>query len=155
MQGFYKTTDGGENWVEVITAPDNTIVYTLTPDPNSPSTFFAGTWPDGVYKSTDGGENWHALDTGLGVGTFVSLVSSPQDPRTLYGVGLNSGMGTKQVEGNLSFYVSQDGGEHWSRVETGLTDILAFSLLADPENQGSVYLGSLFGVFKGTFHPGK
>ncbi len=154
-EGFYQTTDGGENWVEIISGPDHTTVHTLTLDPNAPATIYAGTWPGGLYKSTDGGASWLALGTGLGNDTFASLVVSPQDSQTLYGVGRNTGMDGNSLEADLTVYVSHDGGETWSRVETGLTDVIAYSLLADPDNPGGLYLGTSQGVYRGTYLPNR
>ena len=65
VYGVLKSTDNGENWVQVNTglSGDALNVRRLIMDPQRPGHIYAGTRGAGVYMSTDGGTNWQAINT--------------------------------------------------------------------------------------------
>ena len=78
-RGVFKTTDGGETWIQVLFVDEDTGVIDMAMAPGSPDTLlaaayqrrrtvfgFAGSGPGGgIYKTTDGGANWRKLVKGL------------------------------------------------------------------------------------------
>lgn len=62
--GIYKSTDKGENWVNVNStglSEDLHGIYTLLSLPNDENVLLAGT-NQGVYRSEDGGKTWKVTD---------------------------------------------------------------------------------------------
>ncbi|MFH1183131.1 MAG: YCF48-related protein [Candidatus Moraniibacteriota bacterium] len=65
--GVYKTTDGGENWKQIVTIEDskNTLIKTDTEqlllDPSNPNVVFLATVSQGLYVSNQFGESWKRL----------------------------------------------------------------------------------------------
>lgn len=71
-RGVFKTTDGGNTWVQTLFVNDNTGAIDIVVDPANSDILFASMWQrerrawnfegagegSGIYKSTDGGENW-------------------------------------------------------------------------------------------------
>ncbi len=122
----YKTTDGGENWVQVWRG-DNLARYVLI-DPRNPDTIYVSTGifdreaansnpqtgePGGVgiLKSTDAGKTWQALDQKNGLNNLYvgSLFMHPQNPDILI-----AGTGNVQYNEGRGVYISEDGGESWT-----------------------------------------
>jgi photosystem II stability/assembly factor-like uncharacterized protein len=87
-KGIYKSTDGGNRWVEVNGTGDNKIpqdgmgyyqINCLVIDPVIPNTIYAGLNNGGVYKSHDGGANWSSYNNGLDAGIDVNNLSLLSD----------------------------------------------------------------------------
>jgi len=70
LLGFFKTTDGGANWVKLANMPnycDHQCWYdqAIAVDPNNPNVVFAGGAANAtVYRSTDGGLEWTNVTQG-------------------------------------------------------------------------------------------
>ncbi|MBO3697697.1 sialidase family protein [Roseivirga sp. E12] len=113
--GFYKSTDGGENWrkitkglpgaeqglgrIGVGIAPSNSNIMFATVDARQNG---------GIYKSTDAGESWAFLHGnrrlwGRG-GDFAEVKVHPTNPDRIY-------------VANVASYTSADGGKTWSSLK--------------------------------------
>ncbi len=55
-EGAFKSTDGGESWKKLATAPRDVAAIAI--DPTKPDVVFLGTAPGKIFKSTDGGQTW-------------------------------------------------------------------------------------------------
>lgn len=58
---FYLSEDGAQSWTNVLNMP----AWTVTIDPNRPSTVYATARTQGIFRSSDGGHAWQAINTGL------------------------------------------------------------------------------------------
>jgi photosystem II stability/assembly factor-like uncharacterized protein len=123
-RGVYRTTDGGESWVRVLSVDDDTGATDLEFDPGNPDVVYAATFQrrrhvwaylgggpgSGIHKSTDGGATWRKVETGLPSGDLgkIGLAVTPADPALVYATI------EADAEGR-GFYRSQDRGESWER----------------------------------------
>ncbi len=76
--GVFKTTDGGQNWVQMNIGTTDVLVLAI--DPQAPATLYAGVGAGtgGAVTSTDGGVTWSPFNAGLPQppsGTFVMAIS--------------------------------------------------------------------------------
>ena len=158
----YKSRDGGASWSESASglpgtfflgngAPGNPLPFAssaLTIDPSNPNTIYLTRAVTGVYKSTDGGTSWRAANLGMprdpqefppccGVGVLID----PRNSNVLYT--------TAVPVGNIIFK-SQNGGLSW-QMETA-RGLLPFqnTLAIDPQNTGTLFAATAFGVFRST-----
>ncbi len=129
QRGVFKTTDGGDNWENVLFLNDSTGVVDLAMNPERPQEVFAGAWAaerepwtiqtgtswnagGGLWKTTDGGDSWMHLEQGLPsgdtlVGKTAITVSRPNPDRVWAMVQAHEPHG--------GVYRSDDGGESWTR----------------------------------------
>jgi photosystem II stability/assembly factor-like uncharacterized protein len=151
IHGAYKTNDGGAHWNELANFPD-IGGYDIEVDPVSPNILYtaglgAMTVPDwvlpggytftdsaGVYKSTDSGQTWSQV---LGTTNECRAIRMhPADHNLLFASALSNG-----------FFVSTDGGDHWTNILNGLDSHNLTSVWAAGNK---VYAGTQgFGVYAG------
>src|SRR5438067_7224806 len=90
--GVYKSTDGGDNWMNVGLKDSERIAKILV-DPSNTDTVYVCApgklWSDsderGVYKTTDGGKSWTKILKGANASTGCSMMSMDrQNPRTIF-----------------------------------------------------------------------
>lgn len=156
--GVFKSTDGSASWVMKTTGislgsdpalvfrgftvqPGNSnIVYAQAEVPTEVQGLEFNRVKGRVYKTTDGGENWQLIWQGNNLARY--LIIDPDDSNRLYlSTGIfdreaynsdcGSGIASAGGEGVLK---SLDGGQTWSAVNTGLTDLYVGSLRMHPTN---------------------
>ena len=103
----YKTEDGGDNWAQIGSLPNDAYVRSI--EFINDSTGFIGTIYDavggtGFYKTEDGGKTWTRIDDKVSGGMFGICGLDHRDSIVI-GVGIFSEPG--------KFYISRDGGQNW------------------------------------------
>jgi photosystem II stability/assembly factor-like uncharacterized protein len=158
-RGIFRSTDGGRTFDKVLYKDENTGGVDLAFDPADASTVYAVLWEarqgpwengafsgpnSGVFKSTDGGTTWRPIDTGLptfeadGLGR-IGITVAPSQPSRLFA--------TVDARTHGGLYRSDDGGEHWSlvnsdpRVTARESDFAEVKV--DPKNPDIVYTASV------------
>jgi photosystem II stability/assembly factor-like uncharacterized protein len=157
-RGLYKSTDGGQNWTQVLYLSDNAGVIDLVMDPSNPQTLYAAGWnrirnnqvsigsgPDSkIFKTTDGGQNWVVLSNGLPSPgqSRISLDILPSNPQTLYTSYVDPGYNL------LGLFTTTDGGSNWTSISTNGIDANALGgfgwyfshLMVNPYNPNQMFL---------------
>lgn len=144
--GIWKTTNGGQTWVDKSGSLNMITFGSIAIDPVNPEIVYAGTgefiWTfterfysgDGLYKSTNGGDNWIKLNTEFGVVThFTDLIVSPYNPNILFAAI------AKNIENytpNHGIWKSTNAGINWSRV---LFSEGVFDLAFHPSSSNILY----------------
>lgn len=111
-------------------------VGALAAAPGVTGLVYAGTETAGVFRSRDGGESWHPARVGLPAGASIRhLAVGGRNGRTVYAAS------------RLAFYVSEDGGGHWTQrpvplalLAEGLVDSGFLALAASEGAPETVYL---------------
>ena len=162
--GVFKTTDGGETWVDV-GIPE--YVNSIAVSASSPMTLFVGTLR-GAFKSTTGGSDWVQVGDEFTLGNTRAVGVDPGNPAIVYaatdlGVFRSvSGGSDWTLTGNfgqvlnlaispsapsvvyastgVGAVISRDGGETWEGLNLG--EVIAWALAVDPQNADVVYAGS-------------
>ena len=110
--GVYKSTDGGNNWIERSNGfgdIENLNVGSLAINPQNPEIIYAGTFDRfyhdesngrGVFKSTNGGISWTQMNTGLSHLSTNVITIDPSDPTRLY-VGTDGNGAFMGIDDNL------------------------------------------------------
>lgn len=88
QRGVYRTTDGGDTWVQVLPGGEWTGAIDVQLDPKNPDIVYAATWErrrrpwnfweggagSAIWKSTDGGTTWAQLKGGFPEGADVGRI---------------------------------------------------------------------------------
>lgn len=138
--GIYRSRDKGETW-ESLNEGLYWDVHTVTPGPDGTQLY--ATTGRGFYRSDDGGRHWRHLMTGLDRHYTVPLMMSRQRPGRLYTAAAASPPPGWRQGANAALYRSDDGGEHWARLQQGLPpqfDKMVRQIAVD--DAGTVYIAA-------------
>jgi len=149
--GIYRSRDGGQNWEHMGLEASERISEIIIHPEDSNTLWVAAQGPlwssggeRGLYKSTDGGETWNlVLSAGEWTGV-TDIVMDPRNPDRLVAATwqrhrtVAAYMGAGPESG---IHVSDDGGETWREVTTGLPDgnMGKIGLAISPQNPDIVY----------------
>lgn len=135
--GLYKSSDRGVTWTTVhnfgsykvaVARQNANVVYSLS--------------TSGPIRSSDGGVTFGNTGSGLpAVNSVSALVIDPQNADTVYVSYLLSSAGV---------YKSVDGGANWTSAGRGLPPLQYFSLVIDPSNASTLYVGAGGGIYRST-----
>lgn len=131
--GLYRTVDIMEGWDRVAYGPGFDARTTcISTSAQNPSAIFVGTATNGVLISRDAGETWQQVSGVPATSPVNVIVQDPKRSAYIY-------VGTKQA-----FYMSHDGGEHWSRRGGNLPFGDFSSILINPGNPNEVFAGNAY-----------
>jgi uncharacterized repeat protein (TIGR01451 family) len=151
-QGFFRSTDGGGVWNEVLNGLPGTTVSDIVMDPTTtPVTLYAGVPNSGIYRSVDAGLNWNLAATGLpAAGSLgrIAMAIAPSNTQIIY-AGIQNSAGSNL----LGVYRTDNGGTQWGQV-TGMPNYCNFCWYANvlevhPTNPNLLLAGGL-NLWRGT-----
>jgi len=144
--GVWKSTDGGEIWVNVsdgyfkygsvgaiaVADSDPNVIYVGMGEETVRGDVSRG---DGVYKSIDGGKSWKFM--GLADTQQISRIRiDPKDPNTVYVAAIGHIWGPNQERG---VFRSRDGGKTWQKILYKDENTGAAEIAFEPGNPNTVY----------------
>jgi photosystem II stability/assembly factor-like uncharacterized protein len=130
-RGIFRSTDGGRTFEKVLYRDEYSSGNDVRIDPSNPMIVYATLWQqqqsyiegggfggagNGIFKSTDGGTTWRPLTEGLPRVVQANLGISMSNPNVLYAT-VAGATPTNEVTGQVGFYKTTDGGEHWALVQ--------------------------------------
>jgi photosystem II stability/assembly factor-like uncharacterized protein len=154
--GVFKSTDGGRSWgiknsgisLEgypglvfrgfTIQEGDSRVVYAQAEVTTTRQGLEFNLTKGRVYKTTDGGDSWTKIYEGDNLCRY--LIIHPSNPNILY---LSTGIFDREAynsdcrngfSGGVGVFKSLNGGQTWSQVNNGLTDLYIGSLRMHPGN---------------------
>ena len=169
--GVYRTEDGGESWrprnsgVRAEFLPDKhpefgQCVHKIAQHPSRPERLFLQNhW--GLYRSDDWGDSWQDVANGVPSDFGFAMAMHPNDPDTVFILPLESDMFRCVPEAKLRVYRTQNAGESWAPVCSGMPQEGAFetvlrdSLATDSLDPAGVYFGTRSGKVWGSADDGE
>jgi len=124
QRGIYRTTDGGNNWENILYISDSTGGIDITIHPHNTDTIYASMWErvrypshrtyggnsSGLYRSYDGGDTWEQLTNGLPTNQIgrIGIGMSESNPEIIYTYFMNADRSWNDI------YKTLDGGDTWT-----------------------------------------
>ena len=124
--GILKSTDGGENWINM-GLHDSHHIGRILINPSNPNEvliavighLYSSNPERGIFKTTDGGQTWFKTlyindDTGI-----IDIVVSPDDFNVVYAASWERERKAWNFDGsgeNSGIYKSVDGGNNWNKI---------------------------------------
>ncbi len=128
QRGLYRSTDGGNNWEQVLFLSDSTGVIDVLMNPDNPQILYAAGWDRirnntlslvsgqgaRIYKSVDGGDNWTMLSGGLpnGIHSRLGLAMSGTNPDVVFAQYVDTSYNLEAI------YKTTNGGNNWFPIPT-------------------------------------
>jgi photosystem II stability/assembly factor-like uncharacterized protein len=141
-----KSINRGGTWTNAspILSDVNAPILYIAVAPSNVNVVYASVAPGGgqrskIYKSTNGGTSFTDITGTLPDRYYSDIAVDAANPNRL-AVTL-SGFGSSHV------YLSRDGGSTWSNIGGGLPDMPTNTVMFDPNNRRSIYIGNDLGVF--------
>jgi len=109
---FYKSNDGGENWIDISHNSLRDGVISIAIDPKNSNIIYAGTpWRGILWKTTNAGETW--FRTGLGETSQMinDILIHPLNTKIIYA-----------AISQIGVWKTEDGGNSWFQYNEGVTD---------------------------------
>ncbi|MEI7743655.1 MAG: exo-alpha-sialidase [Chloroflexota bacterium] len=163
--GLFRSRDRGRTWehVAALTAhpsrPDwqagagGLILHTIVPHPTDAARMWVGISSVGVFETRDGGASWATRNRGVRAGFLP-------DPYPDYGQCVHklvlASDGTERLlqQNHCGVYRSEDGGEAWEEITTGLPSEFGFAIAAHPRDPDTAWTIPLTEAEDGRFMPG-
>jgi photosystem II stability/assembly factor-like uncharacterized protein len=131
--GLYRTIDPVQGWDRLPYGTGLDVRTTsISTSPQNPSVILVGTATTGVLISRDTGQTWQQVSGIPATSPINVIVQDPKRSAFIY-------VGTKQA-----FYLSHDGGDHWSRRGGDLPFGDFTSILINPRNTNEVFAGNAY-----------
>lgn len=125
-RGLYRTTDGGQNWEQILFVDEQAGIIDLYMNPQNPDVLYAVSWDrirnnrvtivqgenGRIYKTTDGGDSWAALSEGLPQGATgrIGLAMYEANPEILIALYLDDN------DDMAALYRTENGGANWNLI---------------------------------------
>lgn len=155
-RGVYRSTNGGDDWEQVLFVSDSTGFVDLAINPDNPDIIYAAAWErirrvdfrqyggetSGLYRSQDGGDTWEELTNGLpATGPEkgrIGIGLADSDPDIIY-------LHYAAADGSLrGVFKTLNGGDNWAQISSGGIDEVPFMwwfgrIEVDPTNADRVF----------------
>ncbi len=144
--GIYRTTNGGENWQQVLEPEGDFFVQVFSSVeicPSNSNIIYAGS-DVAIYRSEDGGSNWALMAGGLqswgppgvGAGWPIDMQCDPRNPDRVFANNYGGGN-----------FLSEDGGKTWKNASTGYSGAQIIGVAVDPFDPARVFAAGRSGVW--------
>jgi len=149
--GIYKSTDEGQNWINMGLKNSERIASIVVNPDNSDEVFVAvlgALWGDsehrGIYKTMDGGKTWDKIFYVNATTGCSELIMDPKNSQIMYAAfwefrrtaySFNSG------GNNSALYKTTDGGKSWDKIHNGFPTgkLGRIAIAAAPSNPSILY----------------
>ncbi len=139
--GLVKSTNGGDNWGNVVYLGDSTVIPAIAVARTDPNIVLAGT-DAGLYRSTNGGASFSKVTITTGVAGNPYIWTIAWGGGSTFVLSMEADHNNASYQTNGQIWRSTDNGATWTR-SSGITDtngITRLSVAAAPSNRDVMYV---------------
>ncbi|HUY55688.1 MAG TPA: hypothetical protein VMV23_11090 [Candidatus Nanopelagicaceae bacterium] len=116
-------------------------LHTVVPHPTDPKRLVVALSAGGVYRTKDGGANWEAANTGIQSYWMPEEQRFPVFGQCVHKMSCHPSRPERLLAQNhFGVYRSENYGDSWTAVESGLPSTFGFPILVHPHLPDTVYL---------------
>ncbi|MBL7883842.1 MAG: hypothetical protein JNL69_07215, partial [Bacteroidia bacterium] len=164
--GIYKSTDGGNTWVNM-GLNDQHVFSKIIVDPTNSAIIYAATMGQpfsrdnnrGLYKSVNGGISWSAIQSINNETGIIDLVMDPSNSQILYSASytrIRNNFESVYYGPECKIWKTINGGTSWTQLTAGLPTVTVgrIGLTISPQNPSILYAivtdisSNVFGIYK-------
>ncbi|MDY0280047.1 MAG: T9SS type A sorting domain-containing protein [Salinivirgaceae bacterium] len=146
----WKTTNRGDTWTPIsddltrnLTSSGFSTITTLAISALNPNYLLAGSDDGRVHISNDGGNSWVDISEGIPNRWVTRVAFDPFENNTIYATV----SGFRWNEAHAYVYKSENLGQTWNSIGGNLPELPVNVLVADPDSQNRLIIGTDVGVF--------
>jgi photosystem II stability/assembly factor-like uncharacterized protein len=164
--GLFVSDDGGDTFRELDglrrhpTRPEwqpggaGLILHTIVADPADARRLWVGISSVGVFYTEDGGETWSPRNSGTRCDYLPEGERYPEYGQCVHNLTLAPRHSNRLYQQNhCGMYRSDDGGQTWDSIESGLPSSFGFPAVAHPRDPDTLFLLPLNGDSAGRYVP--
>jgi photosystem II stability/assembly factor-like uncharacterized protein len=164
--GLFSSDDNGQTWTHVEglrahpTAPKwqpggaGLILHSIVTHPDDPGQIWIGISAAGVFYTADGGATWEPRNTGTRCDYLPEAERYPEFGQCVHCIVMAPTKPNRLYQQNhCGMYRSDDGGQHWDSIESGLPSSFGFPAVAHPTDPDTLFLMPLNGDTAGRYVP--
>lgn len=164
--GLFKSMDGGETWQHVeglrkhpsqphwMPGGGGLILHSIVLHPEDEKQLWIAISAAGVFYTADGGESWEPRNRGTRSDYMPEDQRYPEFGQCVHSVVMAAGMPNRLFQQNhCGMYRSDDAGQNWQSIESGLPSTFGFPAAAHPRDPDTLYLLPLNGDQVGRYMP--
>jgi len=137
VQGLWEHPDR-PSWVP---GGGGACLHTVLPHPTDPDDVLVAMSAAGVYRTRDGGATWHAANRGIQVAHVPEDQRFPEFGQCVHKVAFHPDRPQRLfAQNHFGVYRSEDRGDSWTAIESGLPSNFGFALVAHPRRPDTLYL---------------
>lgn len=149
---LFRSEDGGEHFAlveglwqnpdrpEWMPGGGGACLHTVLPHPTDPDDVLVVMSAAGVYRTRDGGDTWSPANRGIQVAHVPEEQQFPVFGQCVHKVAFHPSRPERlYAQNHFGVYRSDDRGDSWSAIESGLPSNFGFSIVVHPHEPETVY----------------
>jgi hypothetical protein len=115
-------------------------LHTVLPHPTDPDDVLVAMSAAGVYRTRDGGASWEPANRGIQVANVPEDQRFPEFGQCVHKVAFHRDRPERlYAQNHFGVYRSDDRGDSWTAIESGLPSNFGFALVVHPHRPDTVY----------------
>jgi photosystem II stability/assembly factor-like uncharacterized protein len=115
-------------------------LHTVLPHPTDPDDVLVAMSAAGVYRTRDGGASWNAANRGIQVANVPEEQRFPEFGQCVHKVAHHRDRPERLfAQNHFGVYRSDDRGDSWTAIESGLPSNFGFALVVHPHRPDTIY----------------
>jgi hypothetical protein len=150
---LFRSDDGGKSFAlveglwqhphrpEWMPGGGGACLHTVLPHPTDPDDVLVVMSAAGVYRTRDGGDTWSPANRGIQTANVPEDQRFPEFGQCVHKVAFHPSHPQRlYAQNHFGVYRSEDRGDSWTAIESGLPSNFGFSLVVHPHQPETVYL---------------